>query len=69
MRNFLIILITFYQKTLRVFLKPSCKFYPSCSEYTKSAIEKYGARKGSLLGIKRIFKCHPWATNKIDKLE
>ena len=36
-----------------------CKFYPTCSEYTKQAIKKYGIIKGSFLGMKRILKCTP----------
>lgn len=36
-----------------------CRFYPTCSQYTKEAIIKYGVIKGGFLGIKRISKCHP----------
>ena len=36
-----------------------CRFYPTCSQYTMEAIEKYGAIKGSWLGLKRILRCHP----------
>jgi putative membrane protein insertion efficiency factor len=43
-----------------------CKFYPSCSEYTKQAIEKFGVVKGSYLGIKRIIRCNPWTKPGID---
>ncbi|NLF83830.1 MAG: membrane protein insertion efficiency factor YidD [Candidatus Gastranaerophilales bacterium] len=53
-----IILITLYQRIRRYFPKV-CRFYPSCSEYTKQAIEKYGFIKGCFLGAKRIFRCHP----------
>ena len=39
---------------------PVCRFYPTCSEYTKQAIVKYGVIKGSWLGVKRICRCHPF---------
>lgn len=61
--------IRFYQKTLsfdhgplaRVFPFWGCRFYPSCSEYTHEAINKYGVVKGSYLGLKRLIRCHPFA--------
>ena len=37
-----------------------CRFEPTCSKYTFEAIEKYGAIKGSWMGLKRICRCHPW---------
>ncbi len=39
----------------------SCRFTPTCSEYTYQAIEKYGSAKGLFLGFKRILRCHPWS--------
>ncbi|PIR02822.1 MAG: membrane protein insertion efficiency factor YidD [Candidatus Portnoybacteria bacterium CG09_land_8_20_14_0_10_44_13] len=45
-----------------------CRFYPSCSEYTYQAIEKYGVRKGIWAGVKRILRCHPWSVGGVDKL-
>ena len=63
MKNILIFIIEKYQKHISPWLKSkniNCKFYPTCSEYTKQAIEKYGAIKGLFLGIKRIFKCNPF---------
>jgi putative membrane protein insertion efficiency factor len=46
-----------------------CRFYPSCSEYAKQAIEKHGTAWGSWLGAKRILRCHPWNKGGIDELE
>ena len=45
-----------------------CRFTPTCSEYTYQAVEKYGAIKGSLLGLKRIIRCHPWSKGGYDPL-
>ena len=70
LKAFLIKLINFYQKFLspsQVFFKNSgCVFYPTCSEYTKQAVTKYGALKGLYLGFLRILRCHPWQKNHID---
>jgi hypothetical protein len=52
--------IRLYQVTLSRAFPPSCRFYPSCSEYTRQAIAKYGAMKGSWMGVKRILRCHPF---------
>ncbi len=73
-------LISFYQKTLSrpiskfleyfgLLKNNSCVFYPTCSEYTKEAIKKYGILKGIFLGIRRILRCHPWQKNHIDLLK
>jgi len=53
--------IKFYQDFISPIIggKNTCRFTPTCSEYTLQAIEKYGAVRGTLLGIKRISKCHP----------
>jgi len=57
-KNFFISLIKMYQKVSALF-PAKCRFYPTCSEYTKQAILKYGIFKGCYLGAKRIAKCHP----------
>jgi len=46
-----------------------CKYYPSCSEYTIHAIEKYGSLKGIFLGIKRILRCNPFSKGGYDPLK
>jgi putative membrane protein insertion efficiency factor len=53
------VFIRLYQNSLSRVLPASCRFYPSCSEYTYQAIEKYGALRGGWLGIRRISRCHP----------
>ncbi len=59
MKQVLLFLIKTYQWFSK-FTPPVCRFTPTCSEYTKQAIIKYGALKGGWLGIKRICRCHPW---------
>ncbi|WP_081963008.1 membrane protein insertion efficiency factor YidD [Desulfosporosinus sp. HMP52] len=60
MRRILIALIRFYQVFISPLKGPTCRFYPSCSEYTAQALLKYGLIKGSWKSIKRIVKCHPF---------
>ena len=62
-------LINFYQKYISPLKRPSCVFYPTCSEYTKQAVVKYGALKGIYMGFKRILRCHPWQKEHIDLLK
>lgn len=47
----------------------SCRFIPTCSEYTYEAVDKYGTKKGLFLGFKRLLKCHPWGKSGIDLLK
>ena len=72
MRKVFILLIKGYQKFISPLLKQggvNCKYYPSCSEYMKQAIEKYGCLKGIYLGMKRILRCHPFAKGGYDPLD
>jgi len=59
-RSFGVFLINVYQKYISNLFGKKCRFYPTCSEYTKQAIDKYGIIKGSFKRIKRILKCHPF---------
>lgn len=60
-------LILIYQQISK-YTPARCRFYPTCSEYTKQAIEHYGLVKGGILGIKRICKCHPLNEGGYDPL-
>jgi putative membrane protein insertion efficiency factor len=53
-------LVRLYQLTISRLLPSSCRFYPSCSEYTRQAIERYGVVDGVWLGVKRLVRCHPF---------
>ena len=55
----LIKLIKGYKFFISPFLSPSCRYLPTCSEYSLEALKKYGFSKGSYLSLKRIFSCHP----------
>ncbi len=60
MKRIFMALIRGYQRRISPLFPPSCRYYPSCSEYTYQAIEKYGALRGGWMGIRRISRCHPW---------
>ncbi|MFA6126404.1 MAG: membrane protein insertion efficiency factor YidD [Bacteroidales bacterium] len=62
----MIILIRFYQQAISPYLRPSCRYTPTCSQFYIEAVTKYGPFKGSYLGIKRILRCHPWGGHGYD---
>jgi uncharacterized protein len=64
--RFLILLTKAWQKGPSKVLPPSCRFQPSCSAYAITALQRYGAAKGSWLALKRISRCHPWGGQGFD---
>ena len=60
MRKFALKLIKLYQMTISRVTPPSCRFIPTCSQYTYEAIAKFGVPRGIWLGIKRLARCHPF---------
>ena len=70
------IIVIFFIKAYKKIISPilsccgiHCKYYPTCSDYTIQAIEKYGVIKGCYLGIKRILKCNPFSKGGFDPLK
>lgn len=61
--------IKLYQNYISTALGNHCKYYPTCSEYTKQAVDKYGIIKGNILGLLRVIKCNPFSHGGIDYLK
>ena len=59
-RALVILGIRIYQRFISPLTGPTCRFYPSCSSYTLTAVEKYGVWRGLWLGLKRLGRCHPF---------
>ena len=66
MAKLLIALIRLYQKALSPLFPPSCRFYPSCSEYAVQALRVYGLRRGLLKGLWRVLRCQPLSRGGVD---
>ena len=61
-----LILIRIYQTLISPLSPSTCRFSPTCSEYSKQSLIKHGLIKGSILSVKRILKCNPWGGNGYD---
>ena len=68
MRRVVRLFIRGYQYFISPLFPRSCRFYPTCSQYTLEAVERYGVAMGLWLGLKRVFKCHPFHPGGYDPL-
>ena len=70
MKKLFIFFIRMYQKFISPLKgKSTCKFYPTCSQYSIEAIEKYGALKGGLMSVWRILRCNPFSKGVYDPVK
>lgn len=69
MRRVFILLIRGYKKLISPMLPQSCRFYPTCSEYSIQALEEYGVIKGGAKSIWRILRCNPFNKGGYDPIE
>ena len=60
MRAVLIASLRFYKRWVSPCLPPACRYVPTCSEYMLEAVERYGPFRGGWMGIRRLFRCHPF---------
>jgi hypothetical protein len=61
-----VLTIVLYQRLISPFLGPTCRFYPSCSQYAKEAVLKHGLLRGVNLAVRRIVRCNPWNPGGVD---
>ena len=67
--KFIIMLIKGYKYFVSPLFGHSCRFLPTCSEYSIDALREFGLLKGIFLSIKRIFSCHPWSKGGFDPVK
>ncbi len=60
MKQILLLLVRGYQRLISPMFPPSCRFTPSCSQYSHEAISRHGVAKGLWLAVKRVGRCNPW---------
>jgi putative membrane protein insertion efficiency factor len=66
MKELLVWLIQGYRMFISPLFLPTCRFQPTCSQYAMEAVERFGARQGSWLAIRRILRCHPFRPGGYD---
>jgi putative membrane protein insertion efficiency factor len=66
MRHVAALLIRIYQWTVSPLLGPTCRFYPSCSNYALEAVRRFGILQGGWLTVRRLGRCHPWHPGGFD---
>ncbi|ERL66430.1 membrane protein insertion efficiency factor YidD [Schleiferilactobacillus shenzhenensis] len=66
MRRILLAMIHFYQRYISPLTPPSCRYYPTCSNYMLQAVQKFGAVRGFLMGFARILRCNPFVKGGFD---
>ncbi|QAT41561.1 membrane protein insertion efficiency factor YidD [Clostridium sp. JN-9] len=69
MKRLLIFIIKIYRRYISPYKRPSCKYYPTCSQYAIEAIEKYGAFRGIFMSIWRILRCNPFSKGGYDPVK
>lgn len=66
MRQLMVALLRVYKTIVSPLLPPACRFYPTCSEYMRQAVERHGVPRGLWMGLKRLGRCHPFHSGGFD---
>lgn len=62
----LLALLKVYQSVISPMTGPTCRYYPSCSQYAVVAVQRHGALRGGWLAVRRLGRCHPWTPGGVD---
>ena len=65
-RAILVATISVYQRMISPLLPSACRFYPTCSQYMRDAVERYGVARGIWMGVRRLARCHPFHAGGFD---
>jgi len=68
-KHILLALLRLYKLAISPLLPPSCRFVPTCSEYASEAVSRYGALRGSWMGLRRLLRCHPFHPGGYDPVK
>ena len=68
MKRVVLLAIWLYQRALSPYLLSSCRYFPSCSNYSHEAVRRYGVLKGGWIGLKRLARCQPWGGKGFDPI-
>jgi putative membrane protein insertion efficiency factor len=66
MKAIALFLVRIYQYGISPFIPSRCIYMPTCSQYMREAIERYGVLRGMWLGCRRLLRCHPWGKGGYD---
>ncbi len=66
MKRALLYLIRFYKRNISPYNKPACRYVPTCSEYAQTAIERFGAARGTAMAMWRVLRCNPFSRGGYD---
>ncbi|HZS49983.1 MAG TPA: membrane protein insertion efficiency factor YidD [Bryobacterales bacterium] len=66
MKTILLSLLTAYKRAISPLLPPSCRFYPSCSDYAREAVQLHGVARGACLAARRLLRCQPFCRGGLD---
>jgi putative membrane protein insertion efficiency factor len=69
MRKLMVAILRLYKLGVSPMLPSACRYYPSCSEYARQAVEKYGPIRGLWMGVKRLARCHPFHAGGLDPVQ